>query len=190
MGDVGIFSRRWHMKTDPFTILIVEDDSNDQLLIVDAFRKVGINAPIQVVGDGVEAIAYLNGDGKYADRTKYQYPTFVMTDLKMPKMNGFEVLQNIKRNPLWAIIPTVVFSASADLNDIQQAYRLGASSYHVKPTSSEELRKQLKLLYDYWMTCEVPQVDSTGKQVETKSHGKLGPGVPEQPPDDDDSARR
>jgi CheY-like chemotaxis protein len=162
------------MKTTAFTILIVEDDPNDQLLIERAFRNVGVTAPIQVLNNGAEAIAYLNGDGKFADRAKFQYPTFIMTDLKMPVMDGFAVLQNLKNNPLWAVIPTVVLSASADLDDIKKAYLLGASSYHVKPANSEDLRKQLKLLYDYWMTCEIPQVDTTGRQLATHSRGKLG----------------
>ena len=67
-----------------------------------------------------------------------------MMDLKMPRADGFTVLQHLKQNPEWAIIPTVVFSTSSDLDDIKKSYMLGASSYHVKPTTMEELRKHLK----------------------------------------------
>lgn len=161
------------MKKRDFTILLVEDDANDQFLITSAFRKIGVDDAIQVVGDGEQALAYLEGEGKYADRAIYQYPTFILMDLKMPKMDGFAVLAHLKQNPEWRIIPTVIFSASGDLDDIKQTYALGASSYHIKPASPEDMRKQLKLLYDYWMTCEIPQCDPTGKLLATNSHGKM-----------------
>jgi CheY-like chemotaxis protein len=161
------------MKKKNFTILLVEDDANDQFLIQAAFRKIGVTDAIQVVGDGEQALAYLEGEGKYADRATYQYPTFILMDLKMPKMDGFAVLAHLKQNPNWRIIPTVIFSASCDLDDIKQTYALGASSYHIKPAGPEEMRVQLKLLYDYWMTCEIPQVDASGKQLDTISHGKM-----------------
>src|SRR6185295_13658361 len=94
--------------------------------------------------------------------------------LKMPGADGFAVLEHLRGNPEWAVIPTVVFSNSRDLDDIKKSYILGASSYHVKPSSAEALREQMKVLHDYWLTCEVPQVDSTGRQLPTDSNGKLG----------------
>ncbi len=156
------------------TILVVEDDANDQVLIERGFRAVGVVGPIHVVRDGAEAIAYMMGEEKFADREKFAYPTFIMTDLKMPKIDGFGVLEFLKGNPEWAIIPTVVFSASSDTDDIKKSYMLGASSYHVKPHSFEELCIQLTTLHSYWLSCEVPEVDVTGKQVRTESEGKLG----------------
>jgi len=161
------------MKNYYTTILVIEDDPNDQLLIEAAFRKIGVSSPIHVVGDGAEAIAYMSGEGKFSDRKKFAYPTFVMTDLKM-RTDGFEVLDFLKKNPEWRVIPAVVLSASSDLDDIKKSYMLGASSYHVKPQSPEQLRTLLKTLHDYWLTCEVPQVDASGKQLETNSAGKLG----------------
>jgi CheY-like chemotaxis protein len=92
----------------------------------------------------------------------------------MPLADGFAVLEHLKNNPEWAIIPTVVFSGSADHDDIKRADLLGASSYHEKPTSLEALRIQMKVLHDYWMTCHVPQVDITGKHLKTYALGKLG----------------
>jgi CheY-like chemotaxis protein len=162
------------MKKYHATIMVVEDDSNDQFLIEQAFRKIGVKDPIQIVGSGAEAIAYMMGEGKFSDREKYAYPTFIMTDLKMPSGDGFSVLEFLKGNPQWKVIPTIVLSGSADLDDIKKSYMLGASSYHVKPQSHEELRHQLKVINDYWMTCQVPEVDSTGKQLHTDSAGKLG----------------
>ena len=167
------------MKKYHATILVVEDDPNDQFLIEKAFRKIGVTDPIQVVGDGAEAIAYMMGEGKYSDRKKFAYPTFVMTDLKMPRVDGFAVLEFLKGNPEWAVIPTIVLSASSDPDDIKKSYMLGASSYHVKPQSAEELRNQLAVINAYWMTCQVPEVDVTGKQLRTNSEGKLGERFPQ-----------
>lgn len=100
------------------------------------------------------------GKGKYFDRNTYGYPTFITTDLKMPEAEGFAVLEHLKQNPEWAVI--------------KKAYMLGASSYRVKLSSLDELRHQLKVLHDYWLTCEAPEVDSTGRQLRTNSAGKLG----------------
>lgn len=167
------------MKKYHSTILIVDDDVHDLHLIEAAFRSNGVKDPIQTIQGGQEAIAYMMGTGKYADRKTYAYPTFITIDLKMPGTDGFSVLEHLKKNPEWAIIPTVILSASRDLDDIKKAYMLGASSYHVKPSSLDGLRQQLKVLHDYWMTCEVPQVDSTGHQLPTNSEGKLGARFPQ-----------
>ena len=167
------------MKKYHATILVVEDDPNDQFLVERAFRKIGVTDPIQIVGDGAEAIAYMMGEEKYSDRAKFAYPTFIITDLKMPRADGFAVLEFLKGNPEWAVIPTIVLSASADLDDIKKSYMLGASSYHVKPHSSDELEKQLAVINAYWVTCQVPEVDITGKQLRTDSEGKLGERFPQ-----------
>jgi CheY-like chemotaxis protein len=162
------------MKTRFATILVVEDDPDDRTFIALAFRRLALSSPLQFVEDGQKAIRYLRGDGEYADRTKFPYPTFIMTDLKMPTLDGFGLLEFLKSNPCWAVIPIVVFSASEDLDDIRTAYLLGASSYHVKPHLLEHFDSQLKVLHDYWLTRHVPQVDVTGKQIITNNSGKLG----------------
>ena len=100
--------------------MVVEDNPDDQFLIEHGFRKLGVTGPIHVVSDGVEAIAYMCGEGKYADRSKFPYPTFVTTDLKMPRADGFAVLEFLKKNPAWRVIPAVVLSASSDLDDIKK----------------------------------------------------------------------
>jgi CheY-like chemotaxis protein len=162
------------MKKYHSTIMIVDDNPNDLLFIEKAFRGIGMKDPIHKISGGREAISYMMGEGKYSDRNTYVYPTFITLDLKMPGTDGFAVLEHLKKNPEWAIIPTVILSSSRDLDDIKKAYMLGASSYHVKPNSFDALRQQLKVLHAYWMTCEVPEVDSTGRQVHTNSRGKLG----------------
>jgi CheY-like chemotaxis protein len=162
------------MKKYHSTIMVVDDSPNDLLFIEKAFREIGVTDPIHKISGGAEAIAYMMGRGKYSDRSLYAYPTFITIDLKMPGTDGFAVLEHLKDNPDWAIIPTVVLSSSRDLDDIRKAYMLGASSFHVKPNSLDGLRRQLKVLHDYWMTCEVPEVDVTGRQVPTNGEGKLG----------------
>jgi len=154
--------------------MIVDDDANDLALTEYAFRVIGVTGPIHLITGGREAIAYMAGEGKYSNRHAYPYPTFIATDLKMPGADGFAVLEFLQNNPAWAVIPTVVLSSSRDLDDIKKSYMLGASSYHVKPNTTVDLHKLLKVLHDYWMTCEVPQVDSTGRQLRTESAGKLG----------------
>jgi CheY-like chemotaxis protein len=165
-------------KIDP-TILIIDDDDADCLLIKNAFKKIGVTSPLHCLNDGEEAIAYLMGEGKYADRKKFHYPSFILTDLKMPRLDGFGVLEFLKGNPEWAVIPVIVLSGSADPDDIKRSYQMGASSYHIKPATSEALIRQILVLHAYWMTCEVPEVDSTGRQVMTKGSGKLGERFPQ-----------
>jgi CheY-like chemotaxis protein len=120
------------------------------------------------------AIGYLKGEGKFRDRSRFVYPSFITTDLKMANGDGFYVLQYLKSNPESAVIPTCVLSASADPDDIKKSYMLGASCYHVKPSSYGDLLKMMSILLEYWMLCEVPEVDVTGKRVKTQSRGKLG----------------
>jgi CheY-like chemotaxis protein len=162
------------MKKIQPTLLIAEDDPQYQVQMVQAFKKIGIHTPIHAVNNGQEAIDYMMGEGKFSDRTKYSYPTFIITGLHMPVADGFAVLSFLKGNPEWAVIPTIVFSNSQDLDDIKKSYMLGASSYHVKPRTHEGLVHQLLVLNAYWLTCEVPQVDSTGRRIHTESEGKLG----------------
>jgi CheY-like chemotaxis protein len=162
------------MKRQTHTILLIEDDPNDQALVVNGFRGIGVNDPIHVLSDGIEAIAYLNGEGKYADRTRYEFPTTILTDLKMPKMSGFDVLQHLKSDPEWAVIPTVVLSGSADPHDIKKAYQSGAASYFTKPADYQHLKSMLKRLYEYWKEAEIPEVNTHGKMLPTEPYGKLG----------------
>jgi CheY-like chemotaxis protein len=162
------------MRRQTHTILLVEDDPNDRELIVRAFRSIGVKGPIHVVENGMDAIAYLDGRGMYADRKQYEFPTTILTDLKMPGMSGFDVLRHLKTDPEWAVIPTIVLSASADLDDIKTAYRMGAASYFLKPQNYEDLIALVKRLYEYWETAEVPQVNASGKMLPTERRGKLG----------------
>lgn len=167
------------MKNYHATILLVDDDPHFLGFTELALRQNGVRTPIHKAADGEEAIAYIMGAGKFSDRNAYPYPTFIVTDLKMPRADGFAVLRHLRTNPEWAVIPTVVFSASSDEDDIKKSYMLGASSYHVKPMGLDKLRQQMKILHDYWMTCECPEVDRTGRRLHTNSNGKIGQDIPQ-----------
>jgi CheY-like chemotaxis protein len=168
------------MKAQNPCILLVDDIKEDLMLIGRAFKKNGVTALIQSVESGNEAIAYLRGAGKFGDRGKFPYPTFIMTDLKMPNGDGFSVLENLKQNPAWRIIPTIVLSASSDTDDIKKSYAMGASSYLVKPSSFEDLTRLMGKVYGYWQDCEVPEIDESGKMLKTESEGKLGARFPQE----------
>lgn len=172
-SPIKIADDEHHMKTNNPTILVVEDKITDQALIKNAFHTVGFRDPIHFIQSGKQAIAYMMGEGEFADRKKYAYPTFVLCDLHMPDGDGFSVLEFLKGNPQWAVIPTIILSKSQDLDDIKTAYLLGASSYHVKPATQTGMTHLMLILHAYWMTCEVPEVDSSGRQLLTCDKGKL-----------------
>src|SRR5438046_1938818 len=110
------------------TILQVEDDPNDIFLLQHAMKKVGVANPIQVATDGQEAIDYLQGVGKFADRRKFPLPCLVLLDLKLPYVMGLDVLRWIRKPPGMAL-PVVMLTASGQDADIATAYRLGASAF-------------------------------------------------------------
>jgi len=130
--------------------------------------------PIHCLSSGTQAIAYLKGEGEYSDRRRIAYPSFIILDLKMTGGDGYSVLEHLKSVPEWAIIPTMVLSASSDPDDIKKAYLLGAGSYLVKPNQFEDLRRLMKAFYDFWIECAVPEVDKVGRWVKTDGRGKLG----------------
>jgi CheY-like chemotaxis protein len=163
------------MKRGNLTILVVDDSDEDLILLRRVIKKCEIpGVSVQEASSGNEAIAYLRGIGSYENRNQFPYPTFVLTDLKMPDGDGFTVLEHLKNTPHSAVIPTVVLSASADPDDVKRAYLLGASAYLVKPSDISVFSMMIQTLMEFWMTCEVPEVDQAGVQLKTKGTGKLG----------------
>ena len=136
--------------TNTFTILHVEDDANDVLLLQRALRKSNSTAIVHAVGDGDKAVAYLNGMEEYKDREKYPIPQLVLLDLKMPRKSGLEVLGWIRKQPGLKRLIVVVFTSSKHDEDINQAYELGANSYLVKPVGFEALQDMMKNINYYW----------------------------------------
>lgn len=145
------------------TLLMVEDDESDAFLLQKAFLRVDQNATIHIVPDGKEAIAYLKGEGIYSDRTKYAFPRVLITDLKMPRMNGFELLAWLKNHPECNVIPTIVFSASRLPPDVTKAYQLSANAFFQKPTDFDRLVELIELNFRFWRAAEVP-LDDPGRK--------------------------
>jgi CheY-like chemotaxis protein len=139
-----------------------------------SLREAGASGLIQCVESGEHAIAYLAGEGRYAERDRFPYPGFLITDLKMPHGDGFSILEHLQNTPEFPVIPTLVLSASSDADDVKKSYMLGASAYLVKPQDFQQLKTMMKLLYEFWSECEVPVVDRKGRTVSTESFGKLG----------------
>jgi CheY-like chemotaxis protein len=141
------------------TVLYVEDDENDFDLLKVAGQRCGTPFSLQHAADGEQAIAYLEGAGAFADREKYPFPDLVLLDLKMPKLDGFEVLQWIRSNPLTSSVPVVVLAGSSFRADIRRALELGANSYAAKPAKLEELEVLIDQIADVWLAREeVPPV--------------------------------
>lgn len=133
------------------TILLAEDNPDDALLIRRAFRKANVLNPVQVVADGDEAVAYLAGEGAYADRERHPLPTLLLLDLKMPRRSGLEVLAWLRGQPHLRPLPVVVLTSSRETADINQSHELGANSYLIKPVSFEALLGMVTAIHLYWL---------------------------------------
>jgi CheY-like chemotaxis protein len=138
----------------PFTVLIVEDDPNDVRLLQRALRDNAITNPVKFMQDGQEAISYLEGAGQYSDREAYPYPGLLIIDLKMPRKSGMEVLIWLKDHPECYVIPAIIFTSSDQLIDVKLSYGHGANSYIVKPGTFEELKRTIRIIFEYWALCQ------------------------------------
>ena len=132
-------------------ILLAEDDPNDVLLIQRAFQRTHLANPVQVVRDGEEALAYLSGQGAFADRERHPLPVLMLMDLKMPRKTGLEVLAWLRQQPVLKRLPVIVLTSSNQSPDINRAYELGANSYLVKPAGFDSLLELVKNLDMYWL---------------------------------------
>lgn len=128
------------------TILHVEDDPNDTLLLEHACRKAGMIFDLQAVSDGDQAIAYLQGVNDFSDRNKHPLPKLILLDLKMPRLSGFDVLTWLRSEEGLRAVPVVVLTSSNHDADVKRAYALGAKSYLVKPVGFEALVELVKTL--------------------------------------------
>lgn len=133
------------------TVLHVEDDANDALLFRHAWEKAGAMFDLKAVQDGDDAIAYLRGSAGFGDRLKYPVPHLLLLDLKLPRVNGFDVLAWIRKENIFSKLPVIVLTSSNHELDIKRAYDLGANSYLVKPVGFEALVDMVKTIYGYWL---------------------------------------
>ncbi|MBC6904979.1 response regulator [Saccharophagus sp. K07] len=139
-------------------ILLAEDNPDDQELALRAFRKSNLSNDIIVVNDGMEALDYLFGRGKFSGEEPPPLPAVALLDLKMPRKTGLEVLQEIRAQERTRFLPVVLLTSSKEEQDIAQGYRLGVNSYVRKPVDFNEFLKAIQQLGLYWLILnEVPE---------------------------------
>ncbi len=132
-------------------ILLVEDDLDDIEFTIRAFRRKNIRNRIRTVGDGEQALDYIFSRSAFADREKYPKPGLVILDLKLPKIDGVEVLRVVKNHPRLRTIPIIMLTTSRSPEDVRKCYQLGVNSYVVKPLDFEEFSDLIELIARYWL---------------------------------------
>lgn len=132
-------------------ILLVEDNKDDEDLTLRALRKGNISNDIVVVRDGAEALEYLFAEGAYSGRDKNQKPQVVLLDLKLPKLNGLEVLKKIRESDSLKTLPVVILTSSREEKDLLNGYKLGANSYICKPVDMNQFSTAIQQLGLYWL---------------------------------------
>lgn len=138
------------------TILLVEDNPDDEELTLRALRKGNVANDVTVARDGGEALEYLFGTGKHAGRDLGHMPTVVLLDLKLPKLGGIEVLQRMRADPRTKLIPVVVLTSSSEDEDMLRSYESGANSYVRKPVEFSAFATAVSQLGVYWMLLNQP----------------------------------
>ena len=142
--------------TNEVEILLVEDNPNDVELTLRALKKHNITNKVHVVKDGVDALEYIFATGAYANRNINHNPKVILLDLKLPKVDGLEVLRQIKSNERTKLIPVVVLTSSKEERDLVESYKLGANSYITKPVDFESFVKAVSELGLYWLLLNQP----------------------------------
>jgi len=137
------------MNTDLKTILIVDDSPKDVELTIAALSEKNLANVVVVAEDGVEAIDFLNKRGKFAGYRNGN-PAVILLDIKMPRMNGIEVLKYIRTDPKFKFIPVIMVTSSGEEKDLVECYKLGANSYVVKPVDIVQFIEAIKVLRQYW----------------------------------------
>jgi CheY-like chemotaxis protein len=133
------------------TILLVEDNLDDEELTLRAFRKNNIANQVVVAHDGVEALDYLHGTGSYSDRDTSFQPQLMLLDLQLPRLDGLEVLRRVRAHELTAHLPTVVLTSSKQEEDVMRSYSLGANAFVRKPVDFGEFQEAVKYLGLFWL---------------------------------------
>ncbi len=142
--------------SNPIEILLVEDNPNDVELALHALKKNNLTNRIEVVRDGEEALEFIFGKGVNSDLPNEQRPKVILLDLKLPKVDGLEVLKRLKSDPQTRSIPVVMLTSSREERDIIESYRLGVNSYIVKPVDFEQFTEAVRQLGLYWLLMNQP----------------------------------
>ncbi len=136
-------------------ILLVEDNRDDVLLTIRALEKANIVNHVDVAKDGIEALEYLRGEGKFSNRDTAEQPAIILLDLKMPRMGGLDFLRTIRGEEKFRLLPTVILTSSREEQDIIESYRLGANSYIQKPVDFDQFVKAVQTLGLYWLVFNI-----------------------------------
>lgn len=142
-------------------ILLVEDNPDEEALALQALGTNGLTNKVVVTHDGMEALDYLFGTGHYRGRDTTLKPAVILLDLRLPRIDGFEVLRRVRANGQTSLLPVVVVTASHDADDIREAYRLGANSYVAKPVDFERFSSVMAQIGRYWLSLNEPADTST-----------------------------
>jgi two-component system response regulator len=138
------------------TILLVEDNPDDEALTMRAFLRNNIRNPVVCVRDGQEALDWLFGEGAHAGRDVSNRPSVVLLDLKLPKVDGLEVLRRVREHPAARLTPVVILTSSREERDRLEGYSLGANSYIQKPVDFEQFVEAIRQLGLYWLVLNEP----------------------------------
>ena len=141
-------------------ILLVEDNPDDEALTLRALKKNNIGNELVVVRDGAEALDFLFCRGSYADRDQHDLPQVILLDLKLPKIDGLEVLRRIRGNESTRLLPVVILTSSKEEGDLALSYDCGANSYIVKPVSFVGFLEVIKQIEGYWFSLNVSPAES------------------------------
>jgi CheY-like chemotaxis protein len=144
------------MTTNEVEILLVEDNPNDVELTLRALKKNNLTNKMHVVKDGAEALEYIFATGAYASRDINHHPRVILLDLKLPKVDGLEVLRQLKSDERTKVIPVVVLTSSKEERDLVESYKLGANSYIAKPVDFDNFVKAVAELGLYWLLLNQP----------------------------------
>ena len=139
------------MEPNEVEILLVEDNPHEAALTIRSLKKHNLANKLLHIDDGAEALDYIFSKGKYADNTAIFKPSLILLDLKLPKVDGLEILRQLKANERTSIIPVVILTSSKEENDIITSYQLGINSYIVKPVNFESFTKAVAELGMYWI---------------------------------------
>ncbi len=137
-------------------ILLVEDNPDDAVLTRRALERSDVSHTVEVARDGLEALDFLFALGSHADRKSSEMPALILLDLKLPKVDGLEVLRRLRADSMTRLIPVIVLSSSDEPSDVIESYSLGANSYIRKPVDFSEFTETVRALANYWLRLNEP----------------------------------
>ena len=145
-----------------FTLLLADDNEDDivffERALEESAQRAGVPVRLQITRDGEQALAYLNGEGEFGDRDKHPFPQIIVTDLKMPRVSGLDVLSWLKDHDEYQRIPKILLSGSCEECEVDEAYRLGVNTYFQKPSSARDYNELVFHIVSYWAHTERPVI--------------------------------